>query len=101
MASKSSDPITPVEPTSPGASAHGEPHWLERPSTVTAIVRAVFALSLLVLLADVLVHKHSPFAIEHVFGFYGLYGFIGCVFLVLAAKVMRVVLMRPEDYYDR
>ena len=35
-----------------------------------------------------------------VFGFYGLFGFIVCVALVLAAKWMRTFLMRPEDYYD-
>ena len=44
---------------------------------------------------------HGPFKIEHVFGFYGLLGFIACVVLVLAAKQLRKVLMRPEDYYDR
>ena len=41
------------------------------------------------------------FAIEHVFGFYGLFGFVACVALVLIAKQLRRVLMRPEDYYDR
>ena len=33
--------------------------------------------------------------------FYGFYGFIGCVFLVLAAAQLRKVLMRDEDYYER
>lgn len=84
-----------------GTSTHHAPHWLERPATVRRIAWALYALSAAVLLGDLLVHKHSPFQIEHVFGFYGLYGFIGCVFLVLAAKALRVVLMRPEDYYDR
>ena len=50
---------------------------------------------------DVFVPKHGPFAIEHVFGFYGLFGFVACVALVLVAKQLRRVLMRPEDYYDR
>ena len=55
-----------------------------------------------VLLAiDVIVPKHGPFPIEHAFGFYGLFGFIACVVLVLVAKQLRRVLMRPEDYYDR
>jgi hypothetical protein len=33
--------------------------------------------------------------------FYGLYGFVSCVLLVVAAKELRKVLMRSEDYYDR
>ncbi len=76
-------------------------HWLERPATVRRIVHALYLVCAIVFLLDIFVHDHSPFAIEYIFGFYGLYGFIGCVFLVLAAKLLRVVLMRPEDYYDR
>lgn len=34
------------------------------------------------------------------FAFYPAYGFLGCVLLVLIAKEMRKVLMRPEDHYD-
>ena len=45
-------------------------------------------------------HLHGHFAIEGLFGFYGFYGLIGCVGLVLGAKALRVILMRPEDYYD-
>ena len=55
----------------------------------------------LLLAIDVFVPKHGPFAIEHVFGFYGIFGFVACVALVLIAKQLRRVLMRPEDYYDR
>ncbi len=44
--------------------------------------------------------SHRHYDVEGWFGFYGVYGFIGCVLLVLAAKVMRVFLMRGEDYYD-
>ena len=55
----------------------------------------------LLLVIDVFVPKHGPFAIEHIYGFYGIFGFLACVALVLIAKQLRRVLMRPEDYYDR
>lgn len=32
-------------------------------------------------------------------GFYGIYGFIMCALLVLVAKALRRILMRPENYY--
>ena len=32
-------------------------------------------------------------------GFYAIYGFVACVLLVVLAKVMRKVVMRPETYY--
>ncbi|WP_019530064.1 hypothetical protein [Dasania marina] len=34
-------------------------------------------------------------------GFYGIYGFTACVILVIAAKGLRKLVMRPEDYYDK
>lgn len=77
------------------------PRWVEQPANVKKIVIALYAVCALLLAIDVWIHKHGPFAIEHLWGFYGIYGFVGCVFLVLAAKVMRIVLMRGEDYYDR
>ena len=76
-------------------------YWLDEPRNVDRIVWGVYGVCALLLLIDFFVPKHGPFAIEHVFGFYGIYGFVACVGLVLAAKGLRVILMRPEDYYDR
>ena len=75
-------------------------YWLDEPRNVDRIVYAVYVICGLLFALDVVTHKHGPFAIEHLFGFYGIYGFVACVGLVLAAKVMRRILMRPEDYYD-
>jgi hypothetical protein len=76
-------------------------YWLDDRRNVDRIVYALYAVCAVLFLFDVFVPKHGPFAIEHVFGFYGLYGFIACVGLVLAARAMRKVVIRPEDYYDR
>jgi hypothetical protein len=73
---------------------------LDDPGNVTKIVWTLVAVCVALFFADAFYHKHGYFAIEHVFGFYGLFGFIVCVALVLAAKWMRTFLMRPEDYYD-
>ncbi|HJV10232.1 MAG TPA: hypothetical protein VJ690_01895 [Burkholderiales bacterium] len=56
---------------------------------------------LLLLLAEPLVHKHGDFDAEYWFGFHGWFGFVACVGLVLAAKALRRLLKRPEDYYER
>ena len=75
-------------------------YWLDNPRNVR-LVRCLYIVCGLLLAIDVFVPKHGPFTIEHVFGFYGVFGFIACVVLVLDAKQLRRVLMRPEDYYDR
>ena len=75
-------------------------YWLDDPGNVTKIVWTLVAVCVALFFADAFYHMHGYFAIEHVFGFYGLFGFIVCVALVLAAKWLRIFLMRPEDYYD-
>lgn len=74
--------------------------WFDKPANVKKIIAALIIVCALLLVAEFFYEKHAHFAAEEWFGFYAFYGFIMCVLLVLAAKVMRVVLMRGEDYYD-
>ena len=74
--------------------------WLDEPANVRKIVWAVVAVSFAVLLGDLVVKRYQDHPWESLFGFYAFYGFVSCVFLVLAAKEMRKLLMRREDYYD-
>lgn len=76
-------------------------YWLDDRSNVDKIYRALWLICVALFAADLFYDKHAAFAIEDVFGFYGWYGFICCVGLVLAAKQLRKVLMRREDYYDQ
>lgn len=65
------------------------------------ILAGIYIISLIVLLImDFFVHKHPYFSIEEIPVFYAVYGFIGCVLLVVIAKQMRLFLKRGEDYYD-
>lgn len=75
--------------------------WLDRKENVDKVYWSVWVLCGLLFAAEPLVHKHGEFAFEDWFGFHGLYGFVACVALVIAAKGLRVLLKRPEDYYDR
>jgi len=79
----------------------GDRRWLDEPANVTKVYRAVWIVCGLLLVAEPFVHKHGDLAFEDWFGFHGWFGFVACVALVLAAKLMRKVVMRPEDYYDR
>lgn len=75
--------------------------WLDQPRNVTRIVYGLATLGGLALLADLFYVKHPHFGVEGWHGFYAIYGFVGSVFLVLAAKQLRRVLKRDEDYYDQ
>lgn len=76
-------------------------YWFDNPRNVRKVVWAVYIVCALLLLIDFFVPKHGPFAVEHAFGFYAIYGFVCCVALVLLAKELRRIIKRPEDYYDR
>lgn len=67
---------------------------------VARLIRVFFALSALLFVADFFVDRKIHQPAEKVPGFYAIYGFIGCVVLVLVAKQMRKVVMRDEDYYE-
>lgn len=81
-------------------------YWLDDSKNVDKIVYGLYAVCGLLLAVDlldlfgVLYHKHAHYRLEGWFGFYGFYGLFGSVGLVLAAKQLRKLLMRREDYYD-
>ena len=77
-----------------------EPHWLVRPTTRRWLWRGGIALLATTVLAQLAVHLHASFGLDAVFGFYALYGFLSCVAMVAVAKLLGVLLKRPDDYYD-
>lgn len=76
-------------------------YWLDRKENVTKVYWAVWIICGVLLLIDPLIHKHEEFGFAEWFGFFGFFGFVACVGLVLTAKMLRRVLKRPEDYYER
>lgn len=76
-------------------------HLFDDPRNVKRLLYLLYAACAGLFLADFLVHRHVDHPWERLFGFYGIYGFLACVVLVLIAKELRKVLMRSEDYYDR
>ena len=78
-----------------------KPHFFDKPENIKRVLRVLYILCALLLLADVVIHRHTYLSIEKLWGFYPLYGFVGCVVLVIVAKWMRTFLMRDEDYYEK
>jgi len=76
-------------------------YWLDEPANVTKLYRGLWAVGIVLVLCDLLLHKHEVFTIAGWFSFYGFFGFVACVVLVVSAKGLRRLLMRDEDYYER
>ena len=79
----------------------GNKYWLDRPENVARLYRGLWIAGALLVLLDLVVHRHEDFGFAGWFGFHGVYGFVGIVVLVLAAKALRRAVMRAEDYYER
>ena len=75
-------------------------HFLDEPGNVRALLRVFYALCAGLLLLDIAHLRHAVHPAEALWGFYGLFGFAACTALVLAAKGLRRLVMRREDYYD-
>lgn len=76
-------------------------HWFDRPENIRLILRTLYITCAGLFSLDFVLHRHVVHSWENLPGFYAIYGFVGCVVLVLIAKLMRTFLMRGEDYYDR
>lgn len=80
---------------------HKKTYWLDNGRNVDRLAYGVYLVCGVLLLIGLFVPRHAHFTIEHVYGFYSIFGFVAYVALVLAAVALRFLLMRPEDYYDR
>ena len=73
----------------------------DKPKNVKRVLHLLYVCCVLLFLLDFVIHRHVAHNWENLWGFYPLYGFVGCVVLVIVAKWMRTFLMRSEDYYEK
>ncbi|MBI2357839.1 MAG: hypothetical protein HYV04_02815 [Deltaproteobacteria bacterium] len=76
-------------------------YWLDQPHNVDKIFWGLVGICALLAVFDVFYPKHVDFFWEDWIAFYGVYGFVSCVGLVLLAKQMRKLVKRDPDYYER
>ncbi|WP_101760517.1 hypothetical protein [Oceanicoccus sp. KOV_DT_Chl] len=79
---------------------HEPSGFFDKPENISKMLKVFYVICGLLVVADFIVHRHIYHDWENIPAFYAIYGFVGCVVLVLIAKEMRKVLMRGEDYYD-
>lgn len=86
-------------------------HMFDNPENVKRLLRLFFASVVALLVIDGvyiilseqhIIHRHVEYGWEKYWAFYAFYGFVACVVLVLISKYMlRPLVKREEDYYDR
>lgn len=76
-------------------------HWLVRPKNIRRLWWIFAVILALTVLAQAFVHVHAYFGVDGWFGFSAAYGFLTCVAMVIFAKLLGMLLKRPENYYDK
>lgn len=74
-------------------------HWLDDPRNVKRLWRAFLIVLGLTVVAEFFVHLHPAFAIEGIFGFNALFGFVACAVMILGSKGLAALIKRPDTYY--
>ena len=70
------------------------------PKNIKRLLHFLYASCVVLFILDFVINRHVYHSWENLWGFYPLYGFVGCVVLVMVATWMRTFLIRAEDYYD-
>ena len=73
--------------------------WVDRPGSAERIFYGLAVICGLLFLLDFTYEKYGHFDVERLPGFFGIYGFVMFTALILAAKALRMVIRRPEDFY--
>ena len=75
--------------------------FFDKPGNFRRFMTAFFISLVVLLVVDFFIAKHGHYPWEDAPDFFAAYGFVSCVVLVLVAKVLRLIIKRPEDYYDK
>ena len=85
-----------------GHAGHDEGHAPSSvgPKATRIILGAFFMISAGLVIADFIADRHIEHPLENIPAFYTIYGLVGVGALIMAAKGLRRIVMRSEDYYD-
>ncbi len=76
--------------------------WFERPGNINLMIgMLVLACVLLVVAEFFYENPHPHFPIESSFAFQAWFGFVAFASVVFLGRLLRLIVRREEDYYDR
>ena len=78
-----------------------EQHWLTRPATVRKLWVIFIVVLAATVAAELFVAHEAHFGIDGTFSFHAWYGFAACAALIVIAKLLGLVLKRPDTYYEK
>ncbi|MGB1263055.1 MAG: hypothetical protein ACPG52_09115 [Cognaticolwellia sp.] len=80
---------------------HKKKYIFDEPKNIKRVLHLLYACCAVLVVLDFVIHRHIMHRWENMWAFYPVYGFVGCVLLVVVATWMRTFLMRDENYYEK
>ncbi|MEN8170548.1 MAG: hypothetical protein ABFS08_10025 [Pseudomonadota bacterium] len=77
-----------------------EAHIFDNHRNVERLLKGFYAVCIILVIADFIIHRHTTMAWEKIPAFYAVYGFVAYVLLVVLSNILRKLVMRKENYYD-
>ena len=62
--------------------------------------RFLLGIAIILAILELLLHRHGVAPIEDSFMFPAIFGFLAFMFIIQVGKWLRLMIMRPEDYYE-
>ena len=76
-------------------------HIFDNPRNVKRVVHALWLLCAIAFALEFVVHRHADHPWEGLVLFYCWFGFGACFVLVELSKLLRRLVMRDEDFYEK
>jgi hypothetical protein len=75
--------------------------FFDKPENIKRLWIMLYAICGLLIISDLMTHRHAYFGFDSFFGFYALLGFVSCAALILFSKLVGLLLKVKENYYDK
>lgn len=73
--------------------------WVDKPGSANKLFWGLAIFGVVLFALEFTYKKYGEFMVQEIPGFFGVYGFVMFSLLILAAKGLRVLIKRPENYY--
>ncbi len=74
-------------------------HWLNRLGERNTLTWGLGIVCVILLLLNFTFSGRGHYSAEGIIGFYAVFGFVAFSFIIFAAKALRAIIKRDEDYY--
>ena len=75
--------------------------FFEKSNRLRVVLFAFIVLCVGLFIIDFFVKRYTYFEIEGLYNFYSIYGFVMFSIIIFGSRVLRFLLGRPENFYDK